>query len=80
METPKRSELKDNLAYVLIYGGGALLKMGLIAAAVAAHLISPQVGRQISRNISKPMKFQEDQLWEEYKKTGSISAIINKLI
>ncbi|WP_036876364.1 hypothetical protein [Xylanibacter oryzae] len=75
----QRNELKDKAVYALIYGGGAAIKYGIFAAAIAAHLIHPAAARGIKNATRNATKMQLDQMWNEYKRTGKISSIFDVL-
>ena len=74
-----RSELKDNLVYALIYGGGAVVKYGIFAAAIAAHLIHPAAARGIKNATRNASRSQLDRMWSRYKETGEVSSIFDEL-
>jgi len=79
MSEQNRSELKDDLVYALIYGGGAAVKYGIFAAAIAAHLIHPAAARGIKNATRNATKAQLDSMWRRYQETGKVSSIFDEL-
>jgi hypothetical protein len=79
---PNRSEVKDALAKAIIYGGPTVVIWSAIAAAVAAHVISPTVGKNLHRQVSRMMPRAasiKKRAWDRYCNTGSISEAIEEL-
>lgn len=75
----QRSKAQDAIAWSIIYGGSAIVQMGVFAAAVSAGLLSPSMARsyQFNPSIRNATGKSKKKAWDKYKETGDLFRAIN---
>ncbi|TRT84685.1 MAG: hypothetical protein EWV82_08090 [Microcystis aeruginosa Ma_AC_P_19900807_S299] len=73
----QRSKAQDAIAWSVIYGGSAIVQMGVLAAAVSAGLLSPSLSRQVSLGTRNATGHSKNRAWNKYKETGDLFRAIN---
>lgn len=71
-------ELKDKLAWALIYGGPTVVVFAIKSAAIAAGLIDRGAAFRASMAATRQMPAIKRRAWETYKRTGSIEEALNE--
>lgn len=74
-----KQELKDTLAWVVIYGGSSATITAIAAAAVAAGIIDRGQSIRYVSHAKQSVHFKDfqDKAWKTYKQTGSIDKAID---
>lgn len=71
-------ELKDKLAWALIYGGPSIVVFAIKSAAIAAGLIDRGVALRASMQVSRQLPSYKKKAWDTYKRTGSIKLALQE--
>jgi len=71
-------ELKDKLAWVLIYGGPSVTVLAIKSAAIAAGLIDRGAAFRLSMQAGRQLPYYKKKAWDTYKRTGSIELALKE--
>lgn len=71
-------DLKDKLAWALIYGGPTIVVFAIKSAAIAAGLIDRGAAFRASVQAARQMPSIKKKAWDTYKRTGSIKSALDE--